>query len=148
MDRASVSEAEGHWFESSIARQFIPPKTDASSEAGQPGRVAFPGIGSKGVAKPIRGSADPGRVHSVSLPPTARQNGQNRRASHLKAVSDPRPIVLSILEVANLLGICRASAYKLIEGGELPAARIGSLLRVHRVDLDAYLARKSGGRSR
>jgi excisionase family DNA binding protein len=57
-----------------------------------------------------------------------------------------RPIVLSVGEVAAQLGVCRDTVYRLIQRGELPAGRVGSLLRVGRPGLEAYLLRHRQGR--
>lgn len=37
---------------------------------------------------------------------------------------------LSVSEVARLLSICRASVYRYIDAGVIPAIRIGTILRV------------------
>jgi excisionase family DNA binding protein len=88
----------------------------------------------------------PGPASTVFSPPTARQNGPKRRGAQLNAVPDARPIVLSVSEVAAQLGVCRDTVYRLIQRGELPAARVGSLLRVRRPGLEAYLLRQRQGR--
>jgi excisionase family DNA binding protein len=51
--------------------------------------------------------------------------------------------LLSIEEVAEILGLEYKTIYRLIRGGELPAARIGGrVYRVYRADLEAYLERQ------
>ncbi len=90
--------------------------------------------------------AAPGPSGAVLSPPTARQNGQKRGGAQLKAIPDARPIVLSVSEVAAQRGVCRDTVYRLIERGELPEARVGSLLRVRRPGLEAYLLRQRQGR--
>jgi excisionase family DNA binding protein len=50
--------------------------------------------------------------------------------------------LLTVREVAARLGVCRATVYAMVERGELPAVRIGSVVRVHPADLVAYLARR------
>jgi excisionase family DNA binding protein len=52
------------------------------------------------------------------------------------------PRYLKPSEVAELLGVCRALVYRWVSRGELPAVRIGSLVRV----LDDDLARFASGR--
>jgi len=37
---------------------------------------------------------------------------------------------LSVREVARLLGLCRASVYRYIDAGIIPAIRIGTTLRI------------------
>jgi excisionase family DNA binding protein len=59
--------------------------------------------------------------------------------------------LLSPAEIAELLGVHRASVYRRIQAGELPAIRLGGdgPLRVHGDDLEAWLtqypARPRGG---
>ena len=50
--------------------------------------------------------------------------------------------LLSIDEVAEIVGLEYKSVYRLIRGGELPAARIGRVYRVSMPDLAAYLERQ------
>lgn len=51
--------------------------------------------------------------------------------------------LLSIEEVAEILGLEYKTIYRLIRSGELPAARIGGrVYRVYRADLEAYLERQ------
>ena len=45
----------------------------------------------------------------------------------------------SVPEVANALRIGRATVYRLIERGDLPAMRIGGSLRVSESDLSTYV---------
>jgi excisionase family DNA binding protein len=44
--------------------------------------------------------------------------------------------------VAARLGVCRETVYRLISRGELPALRIGSLLRITEHELALFLARQ------
>lgn len=48
---------------------------------------------------------------------------------------------IRLSEVARRLAISRASAYRLVQSGQLPGVRIGATWRVLRVDFDAYLDR-------
>jgi excisionase family DNA binding protein len=50
--------------------------------------------------------------------------------------------LLSIEDVAEILGLEYKSIYRLIRSGELPAARIGRVYRVNKADLAAYLERQ------
>ena len=50
--------------------------------------------------------------------------------------------LLSIEEVAEILGLEYKSIYRLIRGGKLPAARIGRVYRVNMADLEAFLERQ------
>jgi len=50
--------------------------------------------------------------------------------------------LLSIEEVAEILGLEYKSIYRLIRNGDLPAARIGRVYRVNKADLAAFLERQ------
>jgi excisionase family DNA binding protein len=50
----------------------------------------------------------------------------------------------SLEEVAEKLGVNYQLIYKLVRGGELPAARIGKVYRVARRDLEGYIERSKG----
>jgi excisionase family DNA binding protein len=45
-------------------------------------------------------------------------------------------------QVATYLGVSRAKAYQLIAQGDIPAVRIGRLVRVLRSDLDEFVERQ------
>ena len=42
-------------------------------------------------------------------------------------------------EVADILQVSRAMAYKLLQQGEIPTVRIGKSVRVRRADLERYI---------
>ena len=48
---------------------------------------------------------------------------------------------MSLEEVAQLMDVNYQLIYKLVRGGELRAARLGKVYRVHKQDLEAYLER-------
>jgi len=50
-------------------------------------------------------------------------------------------MLLSVAQVAERLGVNRATAYGLIARGELPAARVGTVLRILPTDLEANVRR-------
>ena len=50
--------------------------------------------------------------------------------------------LLSIEDVAEILGLEYKTIYRLIRGGGLPAARVGRVYRVDRADLEAFLERQ------
>ena len=50
--------------------------------------------------------------------------------------------LLSIEEIAEIMGLEYKSVYRLVRSGELPAARIGRVYRVSQADLSAYLERQ------
>ncbi len=52
---------------------------------------------------------------------------------------------LTVREVAERLGVCRATVYAMVERGELPHVRIGNRVRFHVADLGAALARMHRG---
>jgi excisionase family DNA binding protein len=49
------------------------------------------------------------------------------------------PSLLSVAETARILRISRATAYRLVSTGELPAVRVGGQYRVDQDALNAYL---------
>jgi len=58
---------------------------------------------------------------------------QNRRSgsgADPEAVFAPLPLLLSVPRAAEILGISRASAYKLADSGELPARRLGGRIYI------------------
>jgi excisionase family DNA binding protein len=57
---------------------------------------------------------------------------------HMSTVATP-PDLLTLTEAAELLRISRATAYRLIGAGELPALRVGHGLRIDRAELREYL---------
>ncbi len=48
-------------------------------------------------------------------------------------------------EGADLLGVSRTTFRRLRYGGAIPTVRVGSLARVRRSDLAAYIAAQTGG---
>ena len=55
------------------------------------------------------------------------------------------PLMLSVPEVASVLGISRAGAYELVKSKGFPALTIGSRIIVPRDKLIAWIDEKSGG---
>jgi excisionase family DNA binding protein len=51
------------------------------------------------------------------------------------------PALLTVNEVASLLGISRPSVYRLRGSGQLASYRVGERLRFRRADIEAYLER-------
>lgn len=47
---------------------------------------------------------------------------------------------LTVGEVAAMLRVSNMTVYRLITGGDLPAARIGKSYRIREDDIDRYLA--------
>jgi len=50
--------------------------------------------------------------------------------------------LLKPAEVADILQVSRAMAYKLLNQGEIPSVRIGKSVRVRHVDLERYINEK------
>ena len=48
--------------------------------------------------------------------------------------------VLTVAEVADALRVSTMTVYRLVNGGELPALRVGKNIRIRERDLDAFLA--------
>ncbi len=57
-----------------------------------------------------------------------------------KDQSSPQIRFMTVSEVATSLRVSTMTVYRLINGGELPAARIGRSFRVRTEDLERYLA--------
>lgn len=57
---------------------------------------------------------------------------------------DEVPLVLSTKQVADVLSIHINTVKRLITRGELPAAKIGRVLRVDKADLKQYLDKSKG----
>jgi excisionase family DNA binding protein len=53
---------------------------------------------------------------------------------------DAQTRFLTVGEVAAVLRVSNMTVYRLINAGGLPAVRIGRSFRIHREDLDRYLA--------
>ena len=51
--------------------------------------------------------------------------------------------LLKPAEIAEILQVSRALAYSLLQRGEIPAIRIGSVVRVRRIDLEQYINEKA-----
>ena len=51
------------------------------------------------------------------------------------------PLLLTVPETARLLRISRNLAYELVARGELPAVRLGRVIRIPRSELDDWLER-------
>lgn len=64
------------------------------------------------------------------------------------SVDEPQdwPVVLSVTQVADLLGVHRGTILKMIDRRELPATRVGKLWRIAPEDLWPLLPRRIRGR--
>ncbi len=54
--------------------------------------------------------------------------------------SAEKRVLLTVEEVAQCLGIGRTLCWSLVHQGEIPSMKLGRLVRVHRVALEAWLA--------
>ncbi|MGI8792473.1 MAG: helix-turn-helix domain-containing protein [Acidimicrobiales bacterium] len=50
-----------------------------------------------------------------------------------------RPAFLTVAEVASLLRVSNMTVYRLINAGDMPAARVGKSYRIAQRDVDRYL---------
>jgi len=56
--------------------------------------------------------------------------------------------LLPVKEVAQQLGVCNATVYRLVEAGELPHVRIVNSIRIRPDDLEAFIAAKCAATGR
>jgi excisionase family DNA binding protein len=66
-------------------------------------------------------------------------------SSEYPGAADLRAALLSVRQVAQLLGVSTAIVYRLCERGELANYRVAHAIRVSRSDLTAYLDRQRDG---
>jgi len=57
----------------------------------------------------------------------------------IESMTQPQSLLLRGGEVAKVLGVSRAMAYRLMQRGELPVVRIGSCVRVPAEALRAWI---------
>jgi len=75
------------------------------------------------------------------------QGAPGPRATSLRVVEGGAGRLLTPVEVAERLGVCRDTVYRLCDRGELPHVRISNAIRIAPADLAAFLAgNHSGGR--
>ena len=71
---------------------------------------------------------------------------QSRASLYLVAGGAGR--LLTVRNVADRLGVCAATVYKLCDRGELPHVRVSNAIRVAPADLETFLSRSKKGGSR
>lgn len=49
---------------------------------------------------------------------------------------DEKPTLLTVGEVADMLGVSTMTVYRLVASGEIPAVRIGRCVRIPRVEAE------------
>lgn len=59
---------------------------------------------------------------------------------------DDLPLILSVPELTDVLGISRASAYELVKSKGFPALHIGNRIVIPKDDLIAWIKRNTGGK--
>ena len=59
-------------------------------------------------------------------------------------MADDEALLLTVAEAARLLRIGRGLCYDLVARGELPAVRLGRVIRVPRFALEQWIARQAG----
>jgi excisionase family DNA binding protein len=62
----------------------------------------------------------------------------------LRVLWGGRDRLLRVAEVAEHLGVCNATVYRLCESGELPQVRIVNSIRIRPADLTIFVALRSG----
>jgi putative molybdopterin biosynthesis protein len=64
---------------------------------------------------------------------------QRSRSVYAAAVDAQEPIWLGTKEAASHLGITARTLYRLIDAGDIPAYKLGRVLRIKRSDVEAFL---------
>ena len=72
---------------------------------------------------------------------------KNRMKHSTYTSYDELPLMLSVAEVAAVLGISRAGAYELVHGNEFPALKIGSRIVVPKDKFLAWIDANSGSKN-
>ena len=55
-------------------------------------------------------------------------------------IESPRPLLLNVDEVANILGICSRTVWRLHDSGQMPQCiRLGRSVRWRRSDIEAWV---------
>jgi excisionase family DNA binding protein len=73
--------------------------------------------------------------HRIALTPPDPKFFATRLLRRGGGLNLPENELLRVAEVARLLRLCRATIYRLVERGELPALRIGNSIRFHPEDV-------------
>ena len=63
-------------------------------------------------------------------------------------IPPPPPLVITVDEAAERLGVSRSTMYRLIADGEIPVVKLRDLTRVRESDLVDYVATQSAKRPR
>lgn len=73
------------------------------------------------------------------IPPLAGFSIHSREESMPQYNTEVSKKLFRVIEVAEILSICKSKVERLIKSGELPSVRIDRSLRVHAEDLDAWI---------
>ena len=86
--------------------------------------------------------AQPSAVHPGwdNNPGTAPPGPTTPTPNDLGVLYGGRNRLLTVREVAEQLGLCAATVYRLCESGELPHVRIVQSIRIRPADLEGFLA--------
>lgn len=68
------------------------------------------------------------------------RNAKTAKLSPSRTVASDRRPLASAIEIAQFLGVSRGQIYGLMDSGQLPFYRVGSLRRVRWDDVDKLLA--------
>jgi excisionase family DNA binding protein len=138
-------------FRSRIGRRSVAARASRSqvSEriANRGGREVQPSQLSTGVSKNFTTRLLP-KIGTGFAPGTAPKVATTPTTADLVALHGGRDQLLSVADVAERLGVCAATVYRLCELGELPHVRIVNSIRLRRQDLDAFVARSATAVSR
>jgi excisionase family DNA binding protein len=87
------------------------------------------------------GGADAGRVGAEGQAEAKRPPARSTAATlaDLQVLWGGRDRLLRVTEVAEHLGVCAATVYRLCEDGELPHVRVINSIRVRPADLEAFV---------
>ena len=70
--------------------------------------------------------------------------GRQRKGEAEVTTAADSSLLLTVSEAAQVLRISRNLAYELVARGELPAVRLGRVIRVPRFGLESWIARQAG----
>ena len=105
--------------------------------ANRGGREVQPSQLSTGVSKDFTTRLLP-KIGIAFAPGTAPKVATTPTTADLVVLHGGRDPLLRVADVAERLGVCAATVYRLCERGELPHVRIVNSIRIRRADLDAF----------
>ena len=130
-------------FRSRNGRRSVAARVNCSqiseSIANRGGREVQPSQLSTGVSKDFTTRLLP-KIGTAFAPGTAPKVATTPTTADLVALHGGRDHLLNVADVAERLGVCAATVYRLCERGELPHIRIVNSIRVRRADLDGFVA--------